>query len=262
VSTGTVDVGTRNEYVQALARGIEVIRVFDGEYPAMTLSDVARRAGLTRAAARRFLHTFVSLGYVRTDGRLFFLTPRVLELGFSFLSSLALPEIVRPHLEQLSREVGESVSAALLDGSDIVYIARVHTRRIMSVRITIGTRFPAYVTSLGRVLLAALPRPERDALLVATEPRRQFTARTTTESSALEAELDRVAEQGWALVDGELELGLRSAAVPVRDKSGAVVAAINISTSAVRDTVEKIVEEYLPALLGTRDRIEAELRLR
>ncbi|QKJ20773.1 IclR family transcriptional regulator domain-containing protein [Microbacterium hominis] len=248
------------EFVQSLVRGLAVVRAFDAEHPELSLSDVARRTELTRAAARRFLHTLVALGYVRTDGRTFALTPRVLELGFSYLSSLSLPEIVQPHLESLSRTVDESVSAAVLDGDDIVYVARVPTRRIMSVRITIGTRFPAAATSMGRVLLAGMPDAARDALLAAS-PLPAHTERTITDPAALRAELDRVAAQGWALVDGELEPGLRSVAVPVHDRRGTVVAAVNVSTSATRDSVEHVRERYLPPLRETAAAIDAELRL-
>ncbi|GAA3670110.1 IclR family transcriptional regulator domain-containing protein [Microbacterium marinilacus] len=237
------DAGSR-EYVQSFARGLAVIRAFDAEHPRLTLSEVAVRAGLTRAAARRFLLTLEQLGYVRSAGRDFALTPRVLELGFSYLSALSLPELAQPHLERLSREVDESVSAAVLDGDDIVYVARVPTRRIMSVGITIGTRFPARRTSMGRVLLAGLPaadRPARDA--------------------ALGAELDEVAAQGWAIVDAGLEPGLRSVAAPLHGRDGRVVAAVNVSTTAGRVTLERLREVHLPVLLRTAAAIDAELRL-
>lgn len=249
-----------SEFVQSLARGLGVIRAFDAEHPSLTLSDVARRTDLTRAAARRFLHTLQALGYVRSDGRAFALTPKVLELGFSYLSALSLPEVVQPHLEALSREVDESVSAAVLAGAEVVYVARVPTRRIMSVRITIGTRFPAYATSMGRVLLAALPDAAVADILTLLPPE-LLTDRTLTDPEALAAELARVRAQGWSLVDGELEPGLRSVAAPVRDRTGTVVAAVNISTSATRDTVERVRETYLPALLATTRAIEADLRL-
>ncbi|MFV0320114.1 MAG: IclR family transcriptional regulator C-terminal domain-containing protein [Microbacterium sp.] len=253
--------GARSEeFVQSLARGLAVIRAFDAEHPELSLSDVARRAGLTRAAARRFLRTLVTLGYVSGDGRLFRLTPRVLELGFSYLSALTLPEVVQPHLEALSHEVGESVSAAVLDGTDIVYVARVPTRRIMSVRITIGTRFPAYATSMGRVLLAGMTDAARDAVVEASTLQ-PLTGRTLVDSAALIAELDRVRAQGWALVDGELEPGLRSVAAPVRGRDGAVAAAINVSTSATRDSVEHVFEAYLPGLRRTAAALDGELRL-
>ena len=220
------------EFVQSLVRGLAVIRAFDADNAALTLADVARRTDMPRAAARRFLNTLESLGYVRTraEGRIFQLTPKVLELGFSYLSSLSLPELVQPHLERLSRDVGESASAAVLDGADIVYVARVPTRRIMNVRITIGRRFPAYATALGRVLLADLGRAELEDVLAAAAPE-QLTPSTLTDAAALTAEIMRVGVQGWALVDGELEQGLRSIAAPVHSQDGRVVAAVNVSTS-------------------------------
>jgi IclR family pca regulon transcriptional regulator len=256
----TGESGRGSDVVQSLARGLAVIRAFDAEHPELTLSDVARRADITRAAAGRFLRTLEQLGYVRAAGRTFSLTPRVLELGFSYLSALSIPEIVQPHLERLSREVDESVSAAVLDGGDIVYIARVPTRRIMSVRITIGTRFPAFATSMGRVLLAGLRNGSLDELLEASALP-SLTERTLTDPHALRAELDRVRAQGWSLVDGELEPGLRSVAVPLHDRRGDVVAAVNVSTSATRDSVDHVVNEYLPPLQRTADAIDAELRL-
>ncbi|GAB3618641.1 IclR family transcriptional regulator C-terminal domain-containing protein [Okibacterium endophyticum] len=245
------------EFVQSLARGLDVIRAFSADSPAMTLTDIARATDLTRATARRFLLTLVELGYVRTDGKLFELTPRVLDLGFSYLTALSLPEIAQPHLENLSRDLRESTSASVLDGGEITYIARVHTRRIMTVGITIGTRFPAHATSMGRVLLAALPAAERDACLASVEPL-AFTAHTLTDRPALHAELDRVREQGWTIVDQELELGLRAVAAPVR-RSGEVIAAINVSTTSGRSSLEKITDEFVPALLQTAARISTDL---
>lgn len=251
---------TSADFVQSLARGIAVIRAFDAEHPELTLSEAARRAEIPAAAARRFLRTLEALGYVRSDGRSFALTPRVLELGFSYLSALSLPEIMQPHLERLSRAVDESVSAAVLAGDEIVYVARVPTRRIMTVGITIGTRFPAYATSMGRVLLAALPQPELGAVLAQADLR-ALTERTITDADALADELDRVRQQGWAIVDGELEAGLLSAAVPVRGSDGGVAAALNVSMSASRDTVEQLRQHHLPLLLETAAAIEADLRL-
>ncbi|WP_193614218.1 IclR family transcriptional regulator domain-containing protein [Nocardioides lijunqiniae] len=218
-------------FVQSLARGLEVITSFDAEHTSMTLSDVAGRTGLSRATARRFLHTLRELGYVRLDGARFTLTPQVLRLGTAYLSGLGLPQLVQPHLERLTALVGESSSGAVLDGSDIVYVARVATRRIMTVGISVGTRFPAYATSMGRVLLADLPPDALDDHLAAT-PLVAITEHTLREPAALRAELARVRERGWAVVDQELEAGLCSVAAPVRDSSGAVVAAINISTSS------------------------------
>lgn len=218
------------QFVQSLARGLEVIRAFDGESPRLTLSEVAARTGLSRATARRFLLTLVELGYVASDGRDFRLTPRVLQLGFSYLSGLTLPELAQPHLEELSRRLNESTSASVLDGDAIVYVARVPTRRIMNAAITIGTRFPAEITSMGRVLLAARPESQWP--------------------DASRAVLEQVRSQGWALVDQELEIGLRSIAAPIHDASGGVIAAINVSTTTATSTLERIIDEFLPALLA------------
>jgi len=247
------------DFVQSLARGLEVIRAFDAEHPALTLSDVARRADLTRAAARRFLRTLETLGYVRADGRAFSLTPRILELGFSYLSALSLPALAQPHLERLSRQVDESVSSAVLDGADIVYVARVPTRRIMSVGITIGTRFPAYATSMGRVLLAALPEDRAREIIAASHPA-PLTSRTRTDVEVILAELGEVRTQGWSLVDGELEEGLRSLAAPLHDREGTVVAAVNISATA-RGDADAWRAQCLPDLLAAAADIDGDLRL-
>ncbi|HEY9499778.1 MAG TPA: IclR family transcriptional regulator C-terminal domain-containing protein [Terrimesophilobacter sp.] len=245
------------QYVQSLARGLSVIRSFDAEHPEMTLSDISRRTGLTRATSRRFLLTLVELGYVKTDDRLFSLTARVLELGFSYLSALSLPEIAQPHLEQLAASIHESTSASVLDGTDIVYVARVPTRRIMSVRINIGTRFPAYATSMGRVLLASFSPAELERHLDAIDFA-GLTSHTITSREALVKELDRVRKQGWAMVDQELENGLRSIAAPIRHASS-VIAAINVSTTANSHTVESIHENLLPPLKLAAERISHDL---
>ncbi|GII76557.1 IclR family transcriptional regulator [Sphaerisporangium rufum] len=247
-----------DEYVQSLARGLSVIRAFDATAPELTLSEVARATGLTRAAARRFLRTLVDLGYVRTDGRLFALSPRVLELGYAYLSGLSLPEVAQPHLERLVAEVHESASVSVLDVPDIVYVARVPTTRIMRVTISIGTRFPAHATSMGRVLLAGLPAAELAGYLDRA-PLDRHTSRTITSREALAAELDRVRAQGWALVDQELEEGLRSIAAPIRDRAGRVVAAVNISSHASRTTLESARRDLLPPLLAAAARVEADL---
>ncbi|QBI53382.1 IclR family transcriptional regulator [Streptomonospora litoralis] len=247
-------------YVQSLERGLAVIRAFTAQSPTMTLSEVARVTGLTRAAARRFLLTLVDMGYVRTDGRLFSLTPRVLELGYAYLSSAGLPEVAQPHLERLAADLHESSSVSVLDGDDVVYVARVSTSRIMNVAINVGTRFPAYATSMGRVLLAGRPAEEVDAYLEKAELAR-LTAFTVTTPGRLKSEIERVHNQGWALVDQELEEGLRSVAAPVRDRDGRVVAAVNVSAHASRSSVEDIRRELLPPLLATAARIEADLEI-
>ncbi|MCP2032507.1 IclR family pca regulon transcriptional regulator [Okibacterium sp. HSC-33S16] len=237
------------QYVQSLARGLGVIRAFGHDRPSMTLSEIADVTGLSRATARRFLLTLAELGYVRADGRLFELTPRVLELGFSYLSGLGLPDIARPRLESLSRQLNESASASVLDGGDIVYIARAAARRIMTVSISVGTRFPAHATSMGRVLLAGLTDAALDEYLASID-REPLTERTVVNSADLRATLTEVREQGWALVDQELEPGLRSLAAPLHNTTGDVVAAINVSTSTSTASLERMSEEYLPALLA------------
>ncbi len=247
------------EFVQSLERGLAVIRAFDADTPELTLSDVARSTGLTRAAARRFLLTLVELGYVRTDGRRFGLRPRILELGYAYLSSLSLPEVAQPHLEALVAEVHESCSVSLLDGHDIVYVARVPTKRIMTVAISVGTRFPAYATSMGRVLLANQPTEWLDSYLETVELK-PLTPRTVTDPAKLRSTLTRIRNQGFAVVDQELEEGLRSMAVPIHDASGTVVAAMNVSARTSRGSSETIRRELLPPLQSAATQLESDLR--
>lgn len=232
-----------------------MIRALSAPEP-QTLSDVARATGLTRAASRRFLLTLQQLGYVHLSGTRFALTPQVLELGYAYLSSLTLPEVAQPHLERLVDEIHESSSVSVLDGTDVVYVARVPTRRIMRVAISVGTRFPAYATSMGRVLLAGLEPGALDDVLARTDLV-ALTPETVCEPRALRAELDRVGEQGYALVDQELEAGLRSIAAPIR-AAGEVVAAINVSAHATR-SIEDVRGSLLPPLLLTAEAIERDL---
>ncbi|WP_328394444.1 IclR family transcriptional regulator [Nocardia sp. NBC_00416] len=247
-----------SDYVQSLGRGLAVIRSFDADHPRRTLSDVAKATGLTRATARRFLLTLVELGYVRTDSSLFWLTPRVLELGYSYLSSVSLPEVAGPHLEALANQVHESTSVSILDGQDIVYIARVPVNRIMTVSITIGTRFPAFGTSMGRVLLAGLSETAFEAYLAAVTLT-PLTDRTVPTVDQLRAEVRRTRESGYCLVDQELEEGLRSMAAPIRDHTGAVCAAVNISTHAARYSPDTVRADLLPPLLATAAAIGTDL---
>ncbi|WP_232233928.1 IclR family transcriptional regulator [Micromonospora chokoriensis] len=247
------------EFVQSLERGLAVIRAFDGEHPQLTLSEVARRTGLTRAAARRFLLTLVELGYVHTDGRLFSLRARILELGYAYLSSLSLPEVAQRHMEALVARVHESCSVSVLDGDEVVYVARVPTKRIMTVGISVGTRFPAYATSMGRVLLAAQPGDWLDDYL-ATAQLRPLTRRTVTDPAKLRTALRKIAAQGYAIVDQELEEGLRSVAAPIHGENGSVIAAVNVSAHATRGSFEMIRRELLPPLLAAAKRIEEDLR--
>jgi IclR family transcriptional regulator, pca regulon regulatory protein len=250
--------GRGPDFVQSLERGLSVIRAFDHEHPELTLSEVAARTDVTRAVARRFLLTLAALGYVRSDGKFFSLTAKVLELGYAYLSSLSLPEVAEPHLEDLVSEVNESSSVSVLDGHDVVYVARVPVSRIMTVAISVGTRFPAYATSMGRVLLAGLPEPELSSYLSAVRLS-PLTSRTVTSVSALQAELARVRSQGWALVNQELEEGLRAVAAPIHDRTGRVVAALNISAHASRTSLETMRRDLLPPLLKAAARVEADL---
>jgi len=249
----------KSDFVQSLDRGLAVIRAFGPGRERLSLSEVATATHLTRAATRRFLLTLVRLGYVRQDGREFSLRPRVLELGYAYLSGLAMPEIAAPHLEELVARVRESSSLSVLDGDHIVYVARVPTKRIMAVAISVGTRFPAYATSMGRVLLSGMTPDELDRYLAEAvlEP---ITARTVTDPDRLREIVADVARQGYAIVDQELEEGLRAVAVPIRGSSGAVMAAINVSAHASRVSMAAMRTELLPALLQTRDHIESDLR--
>jgi IclR family pca regulon transcriptional regulator len=244
------------DFVQSLARGLAAIRTFDAEHAAQTLSEVARRAGLSRAAARRVLHTLVELGYADGDGRLFRLRPKVLELGFAYLHGTGLWGAAQPPMVELVERIHESCSAAVLDGEDIVYVARVPTRtRIMSITLGLGSRLPAHLTSMGRVLLAALPPAELDVRLAALGGLERRTERTLVDADALRRAIAKVRAQGWAILDQELEPGLRSVAVPVHGPGGAVVAALNVGTHASRVTLEDLKGRILPALRETAEAV-------
>jgi len=251
--------GRDSDFVQSLDRGLAVIRAFGPGRERLSLSDVARETGLTRAAARRFLLTLVKLGYVRSDGREFSLRPLVLELGYAYLSGLAMPEIASPHLEELVAKVRESSSISVLDGHQIVYVARVPTKRIMTVAISVGTRFPAYATSMGRVLLAGMSPDDLDKYLSEADFE-AFTARTVTDPDRLREIVREAGRQGYAIVDQELEEGLRAIAAPIHGAGNAVIAAINLSAHASRVSPAAMRAVLLPALLETAGRIEADLR--
>ena len=249
------------DFVQSLERGLAVIQSFDAEHPHLTLSEVAGRTGLTRATARRLLLTLGQLGYVSTSGRQFSLTPRVLDIGYAYLSSLNVQQIAQPHLEALSEPVHESVSVTVLDGADIVYIARMPTKRIMTISLAIGSRLPLYPTSMGRVLLAGMTDDEVDAYLGRVELR-GLTTRTVTDPDALRVIVKDPREQGWALVDQELEDGVRSVAAPLCDAGGRVLGAVNISAHATRTNLDVLRKQFLPALLETTARINDDLSRR
>jgi IclR family pca regulon transcriptional regulator len=255
---GRADRPASSDFVQSLERGLAVIRSFGAETPQLTLSQVAHATGLTRAAARRFLLTLVELGYVRNEGRYFSLRPRVLELGYAYLSGLSLPEVAAPHMEDLVATVHESSSIAVLDGNDIIYVARVPTKRIMTVTIAVGSRFPAYATSMGRVLLAHRPLLEVERYLE-TADFTPLTRRTVTDADRLRTILAGVRVQGYAVVDQELEDGIRSMAAPIRSLNGDVIAALNVSAHASRATMDTLRKEFLPPLLKAAASITADL---
>lgn len=242
------------EYVQSLERGLAVIQAFGPTRPEMTLSEVAAATGLTRAAARRFLYTLSKLGHVSGDGKRFRLTAQVLSLGYAYLSSLPWWQRAQPHMEAVVRSLGESCSVAVLDGFDIVYVARIPASRILTINPGIGTRFPAFVTSLGRVLLADQP-PEWLNRYFAEAEFRPRTDRTETDPARLRALLAEVRRDGFALMDQELEMGLRSLSVPLRDRTGRVIAAMNVSASAAQIGLEDMRARYLPVLREAADAI-------
>jgi IclR family transcriptional regulator, pca regulon regulatory protein len=249
--------GTGPDFIEALARGLEVIAAFAPGRPAMTLTEVAEATGLARPTARRILLTLRELGYVRAEGAAFALTPRVLELGVAYVRSMGLWEVARPHLERLSERVGESCSIAQLDGPDIVYVARVAVPKIVGLAVQVGTRFPALPTSLGKVLLAALDPDEVDRVLA--EPTRSgLTPRWRPDAEERDAALREVRARGWALTDEQLARGIRSVAAPLRDGTGRVVAAVNVNTHAAETPVEHLLEHHLPLLLHTAGEVSAD----
>ncbi|MED5618570.1 IclR family transcriptional regulator [Ideonella sp. BN130291] len=241
-------------YVQSFARGLAVIRSFSAHAPSQSLSEVAARTGLTRAGARRILLTLEGLGYVECQGRQFRLTPKILDLGFAYLSSLPLWNLAEPVMEELVAQVKESCSAAVLDGTELVYVLRVPTHKIMSINLGIGSRLPAYCTSMGRVLLAGLPPDELERRLHAS-PLEARTPRTVVDVAALMRIVTQTREQGWALVNQELEEGLVSLAAPILDRGGRTIAALNISGQFNRTPPEHMLTHFLPRLRSAADRI-------
>jgi IclR family pca regulon transcriptional regulator len=246
------------EFIQSLERGLAIIRAFGPHAPEQTVSQLAATTGLTRATARRFLITLMELGYLESDGRIFRLTPRVLELGYSFLSGLRFPDVALPHLERLVAEVDESSEASVLDGDEIVYVARVPSSAVMTISINVGARMPAHATSMGKVLLSTLSPAELDAYLTRASLR-SYLPHTVTDATELRAQLERVRTDGYALVDQELEEGLIAVAAPVFDRAGKIVGAINLSTHVMRRTVESVRQELVSPLLRTAQLIEADL---
>ena len=234
-------------FVQSFARGLEVIEAF-GQTPTMTLTEISGATGLSRATVRRFVHTLVRLGYMRATDKHFALTPKIMNLGFAYLASQPLVELVDPVLANLSKELGQSTSVSVLDGTDVVYIARQETTSIMRINITVGTRFPAYATSMGRVLLAGLESAALEEYFAQADLT-EVTDYTITDEADLRAELAQIRKQGYAVVEEELEVGLASVAVPICNRAGTTVAAMNTSVAVTRQTPEDLTE-LLPALLA------------
>jgi IclR family pca regulon transcriptional regulator len=247
--------------LQSLERGLAVLQAFTEDQPAMSLSDVAKRSGITRATARRILLTLEDLGHVRSDGRLFSLTPRVLAIGGAYLSALDIAEVAQEPMAELTRSSGESCSIGVLDLPDVVYVFRVPTQRIMATNLGIGTRLPAHATSMGKVLLAALSEPELDSYLAA-DPLERIVPGTITDPVALRAGLDEARTAGWALADQELELGLRSVAAPIHAGDGRAVAAVDLSVAATRVSVEELHDRFVGEVVETAAVISAALAAR
>lgn len=260
-SESTNDPRPGDGYVQSFARGLSVIRAFDASHPAMTLSEVADATGLTRAGARRILLTLVHLGYVSTDARQFRLTPRILELGFAYISSLPIWNLAEPIMEDLVAEVHESVSASVLDGADIVYVLRIPTHKVMTISLAVGSRLPAFCTSMGRVLLSGLDEAELDRVLRKSELRVR-TSRTVIDRAELKKIIAEVRHQGWAMVNQELEEGLVSISAPIRDRTQRIIAAMNVSGQANRTPAQQMVKKFLPSLRQAADRISELLQRR
>ena len=249
--------GAGPDFIEALARGLDVITAFRPGRPVLTLTEVAAATGLARPTARRILLTLAELGYVRADGGGFALTPRVLDLGVAYVRSQGLWDVARPHLERLGARTAESCSVAQLDGSDIVYVARVAVPKIVGLSVQVGTRFPALPTSLGKVLLAALPPDELERVLA--EPSRSgIVPRWRPDRGERDAVLREVRARGWALTDEQLAPGIRSVAAPLRDGAGRVVAAVNVNAHAAETPVSRLVAEHLPALLSAAGEISAD----
>jgi IclR family pca regulon transcriptional regulator len=239
--------GKSRAYVTALARGLSVMKAFDEQHASLTLSDVARIVGLPRASARRALLTLQSLGYVESNGRMFSLSPQVLTLARAYLASSPVPRVAQGFLENLSEGLGESCSLSILHGDEVIYIARSTRKRIGSLHRDVGAHLPAHCTSMGRVLLAALPDAQLSAFIAATKLN-SFTPYTTIDKDELRDLIQRVRRNGYSLVDQELEIELRSIAVPVHNAGGRVIAAMNVSAQASRTTIKQMVDRFLPAL--------------
>lgn len=246
------------DYVRSLERGLTILLSFDSEAPIQTLSEVAQRTGMARAAARRFLLTLVELGYVGTDGKRFWLLPRILDLGQRYLSGQTWWQLALPVMEDMAGRLKESCSICVLDGSEVVYVAHFAASRFLSINLSVGSRLPAYPTALGRVLMAQLPHSELEALLADTQPRK-LTRNTTVDKTRLRKLIEQCRKDGYSIVDQELEIGLMALAVPIGQSTGAARAAMGVSVPASRAGRRELVDRFLPVLLEGKDRIAAGL---
>ncbi len=247
------------DYVQSLERGLTVLKSL-GTTTGMSLADVAKATEMTRAAARRFLLTLEALGYVgKTDG-VFYLLPKTLELGYSYLASKSLTQIAQPHLQQLAKQIGESCSVLEYAKGSIIYIARVTVNRLVGANLSVGSALPAYCTSAGRVLLAALPETELAAYLDGTTFTK-LTPKTIVSTSSLRREVERARRNSWYLINEELEIGARALAVPLRSADGKTIAAINVSCYAGRITADRMRSAFLPEMQKAAQSIESEMRM-
>ncbi|KQY43631.1 MULTISPECIES: IclR family transcriptional regulator domain-containing protein [Rhizobium/Agrobacterium group] len=248
-----------SDFVSGFARGLKVIEAFGEARPKLTIAEAAKLTELDRATVRRCLLTLADLGYADYDGKFFALTPKVLRLGHAYLSATPLPLVIQPYLDQLSEKAGQSASASVLDGTEIVYIARAAQKRVMSINLSPGSRLPAYCASMGRALLASLPEAEARSILDRSELKAN-TPVTKTAPDALMEELRLVRSQGYAVIDQELELGLCSIAVPVENDRGRVLAAINIGAPAAHVPAAEMGHRYLSLLKDTQKALRLVLR--
>lgn len=252
IANNLTRMSNKTDFLGSFAKGLCVIECFGADTPKLAIGDVSKATGLDRATARRCLLTLETLGYADYDGKFFSLTPRVLRLGMGALASLPMPRVIQPWLDQLSEQIGHSCSATILDETDIVFVARAAQRRIMSINLMLGSRLPAHSTGMGRVLLAALAESDCRKTIEASDLTPQ-TPRSLTDPSEIMTAIAEVREQGFAFVDQEVEIGLRSLAVPIFDQRGRVVAAINIGVAAIEKEPTEIIYDYLPILRKVQD---------
>lgn len=249
----------KTDFIASLAKGLSVIEAFRAERPRLSIAEVAESTGLDRATARRCLLTLHELGYADYDGKFFTLTPRILRLGMGALAAMPLAQLVQPWLDQLSEQIGQSTSVSILDGTEIVYLARAAQQRVMSIGLMPGSRLPAHCTSMGRVLLATLPDPQAQAIV----ERSDLTPRSRHSLTAPDEIMGRIRQariDGYAVIDQEIEMGLRSIAVPLYNASGKAVAALNTGVAAIQSSAIELVALYLPALLMVQDGLRRMLR--